>query len=317
MTTLETPKGRLLPVLAVAAALAGLLSGTSCSQQGQVDKLLSERQRLTEENRTLAAERGKLSEELDATRAADSEMTATLEEVRDGLQEIRTRELRVLQRTFDVAREGQGPAGIRGELRAEVATIRTAIQGNLAKLARLERERKESGRQLAALQKLADELKASLEEKASTIAALQDKVLDLSRQVDVQAGVIREKDGLLEEREGVIADRTKALNTGYVAVAARKVLKEKGVVDKKGSVLGLGGSWQETGKIDPEVFREIDTTREAELTIPAPAKKVTILPGHPEDSYELVASGTGQSVLKVTDRDAFWHGSRTLVVMIP
>lgn len=317
MTTHATTKGRLLPVLAVAAALAGLLSGTSCSQQGQVDKLLSEQERLTEENRTLAAEKGKLREELDATRTADSEMSATLEEVRDGLQEIRTRELRVLQRTFDVAREGQASAGIRGELRAEIATIRTAIQGNLAKLARLERERKDSGRELSAVQKLADELKSSLKEKESTIAALQEKVLDLSKQVDVQAGVIREKDGLLEEKEGVIADRTKALNTGYVAVAAKKVLKEKGVVDRKGSVLGLGGSWQETGKIDPEVFREIDTTKEAELTIPAPPKKVKILPGHPEESYELVAAGTGQSVLKVTDRDAFWNGSRTLVVMIP
>lgn len=309
--------GRLVPALAVAAALTGLLSGAGCSQQDQVNRLLTEQQRLTDENRVLASEKERLNDELDTTRKSDAEMTATLEEVQKSLQEIRTQELRILQRTFDVAREGEASSGVRGQLRAEIATLRTAIRSDLKKLARLESERKASGEKVASLQKLADELKRALEEKDTTIAALQEKVLDLSKQVDVQAGLIRDKDGLLEEKDGVIEERTKALNTGYVAVAAKKVLRKAGVVDKKGSVLGLGGTWQETGKIDPEVFHEIDTTQQAELSIPAPPKKVKVLPGHPAESYELVAAGTGASVLKVTDRDAFWQGSRVLVVMIP
>ncbi len=104
-----------------------------------------------------------------------------------------------------------------------------------------------------------------------------------------------------------------------MAVASTKVLREKGVVEKRGSVAGLGGRWIETGKFDPEVFREIDVTKETEVTIPAPASKVRIVTGQPKESYEIVDGGpdSKSSKLAVKDPAAFWKGDRYLVVMIP
>lgn len=303
--------------LSLAPLLVAVLSLGACSGKDVGSSTESSRQALDERNQLLTAENAKLNEQLLAAEAADAEAAATIAEVQGALEEIRGKELKILKRTLDVTREGQPQVSARERLTGEIETIRTAIRENLGKLARLEKERKATGQKMASLQKLVDELKRSLDEKSTTIATLEKTVLELGEKVRDQEGVILAKDTIIREKDGVIEARTKEINTAYVAVAGKKTLKEKGVVEKRGSVLGLGGTWQETGNYDPEVFREIDTTKEAELTIPAPATKVKVLPGHPEESYRIVAGGPGLSTLKVTDHDAFWRDSRYLVVMIP
>ncbi len=304
----------LAPALATLLVAVLFVSGCSKSPGSSTD---AGRQALDEKNQLLAAENANLVEQLKAAEASDAEAAATIAEVQSGLEEIRGKELRILRKTLDVTREGQPRVSARERFSDEIETIRTAIRENLAKLARLERERKASGQKMASLQGLVDELKRSLEEKGTTIATLERKVMELDEKVRSQEGVLLAKDTLLREKDDVIQAKTKSINTGYVAVAGKKTLKRKGVVEKRGSVLGLGGTWQETGKYDPEVFREIDTTQEAELTIPAPAAKVKLLPGHPEESYRIVSGGPRASTLRVTDHDAFWRDSRYLVVMIP
>jgi hypothetical protein len=297
------------PILAIALAFG------ACTK-GAVDSTASSPQAPDDRSQALAAENAKLAEQLKAAEASDAEAAATIAEVQTGLEEIRGKELRILRKTLDVTREGQPRVSTRESLSKEMETIRTAIRENLGKLARLERERKASGQKMASLQNLVDELRRSLEEKGTTIATLEKKVMELDEKVKSQEGVLLAKDVIIREKDDVIEARTKAMNTGFVAMAGKKVLKQKGVVEKKGTVLGLGGTWQETGKFDPDVFRVIDTTTEAELAIPAPAAKVKILPGHPGESYRIVSAGPRTSTLKVTDRDAFWRDSRYLVVMI-
>ncbi len=307
-------KKALAPALAT-LLVAVLFAGGCAKNPGSSTEL--GRQALDERNQLLAAENSRLTEQLKAAEVSDAEAAATIAEVQNGLEEIRGNELKILTKTLDVTREGQPRVSAREKFSGEIETIRTAIRENLAKLARLERERKTSGQKMASLQALVDELKRSLEEKGTTIATLERKVMELDEKVRNQEGVLLAKDTLIREKDDVIQATTKVINAGYVAMAGKKTLKKMGVVEKKGSVLGLGGTWQETGKYDPEVFREIDTTQEAELTIPAPAAKVRILPGHPEESYRIVSGGPRASTLKVTDRDAFWRDSRYLVVMIP
>ena len=315
IVTIPVPGRFPLRPAAALLALGVVLAGCQGTEQGQ--QVQAQSQQLTEQNRILTADKQRLADELKAATDADNESSAVLAEVQTGLEEIRAKELHILKKTLDVSEEGKTPTRARERLSAEIATIRTSIHQNLQKLAHLERERKATGQKMAALQAFADELKRSLEEKETAIAALDAKVRDLTSRVEMQASVIGEKDGQLKEKEETLQEKTKALNTGYVAVAGKKALRSKGVIDKRGSILGLGGAWQETGKYDPAVFHEIDTAEQDEVKIPAPATKVRVLPGHPEKSYEIVAGGPGTSTLKVTDRDAFWRESRYLVVMIP
>ena len=172
---------------------------------------------------------------------------------------------------------------------------------------------------MASLQVLADQLKRSLEERETMIAELQTRVGDLSKTVETQATSLAEKDVAILERETRIAEKTKESNTAYVAIASKSVLKKSGVVERKGDILGVGGRWIETGKFDPGVFRQVDVTKDMEVPIPAPARKVRIITEQPKGSYQIVDGGpnSGASKLEVKDPAAFWKGDRYLVVMIP
>ncbi len=309
----KKPRGsKKIRIMVVAGALGVVLATGGCAWKQERDQLRAEKQKLNDDNQ-------KLSETLQTLQSQTAEANATLEDVAKGLEEIRAKELKAIQSSIRVAQEGNAADGRRDQLQAEIQTIRDAIHKNLQKLARLEKTNKESGVKIASLEMLAEELKRSLEEKATTVAELESKVGDLSKTVDSQASSIAEKEAAIREGETQIAQKTKELNTAYVAVASKNVLMEKGVVEKRGAILGLGGRWIETGKFDPGVFREIDVTKEMEVSIPAPASKVRIVTEQPKESYEIVDAGpnSGSSRLSVKDPAAFWKGDRYLVVMIP
>lgn len=304
----------LRPLLAL--ALAALVAG-GCGLKKENEKLRSDNQKLAEEKQQLEQKTEKAGVET-------AEMTATLDDVQKSLEELRIKELQVIRSSLEIVQEGKARSSRREQLKQEIASIRTAVKENLEKLERLEKEKKAALQKAAALgkksaqleqkvtalERLVAEMKRSLEEKEQTIAELEERVLHLTQTVETQTGVIKEK-------ETVIDTQTKELNKAFVAVASKKALKEKGLVEKKGSVLGLGGGWLRTGKFDPDVFREIDVTKETEFQIGAAAKKIRILSDHPKESFELVETSPTSCTLKVTDTALFWKGSKYLVVMTP
>lgn len=296
--------------LVAASALGVALAAGGCASKQERDQLLVEKQQLT-------TEKQKLADQLQSIQSQSAEANATLDEVQKGLEDIRAKELKAIQTSIRLAQEGNAAGGRRDRLQAEIQMVRDAVHKNLQKLAKLERTNKENGVKMASLEKLAEELKRSLEEKATTITELESRVGDLSKTVETQATSLAERDATIHEGEAQIAQKTKALNTAYVAVASKNILKGKGVVEKRGSVAGLGGRWIETGKFDPEVFHEIDVTKELEVSIPAPAKKVQVVTSQPKESYEIVDGGPNSktSKLAVKDPAAFWKGDRYLVVM--
>ncbi len=304
------PVAKKFPVLLLAAALGAGLAAGGCASKSERDKLAAEKQQLSEENR-------KLSDSLESLRSESAEASATLAEVQQGLEDIRAKELAAVRSSLQVAEEGKASGGRRDQLQAEIRTIRAAIQKNLQKLAKLERTNKESGVKLASLQSLADELRKSLQEKDAMVAELQTKVGELASTVKAQAATIEQHETTIHEGEQKIAQTTKELHTAYVAVASKAALRKSGVVERRGDVLGLGGRWIETGKFDPEVFREVDVTKDLEVEIPAPAKKVRVVTAQPKESYQIVDGGPNSrtSRLEVKDPAAFWKGDRYLVVM--
>jgi chromosome segregation ATPase len=296
--------------IAVAGTLGVVLATGGWAWKQERDQHRAEKVQLT-------GEKQKLADQLQSLESQSAEANATLEEVQKGLEDIRAKELKVIQSSIRVAQEGKGSSERRDRLAAEIQIVRDAVRQNLQKLARLEKANKLSGVKIASLERLAEELKRSLEEKATTVAALESRIGDLSKTVESQKTSLAEKEETIHKGETEVAQKTKELHTAYVAVASKNVLKEKGVVEKRGSIAGLGGRWIETGKFDPEVFREIDVTQELEVPIPAPAGKVRVVTAQPKESYEIVDGGPTSSRLAVKDPAAFWKGDRYLVVMFP
>ena len=302
-----------------AAAVAGIallvVTVGGCGWKKQVEQLKSDNQKLSQE-------KAQLTQQVTAAGVETTEMQGTLDDVQKNLEELRGKELQVIKSSIEVVQEGKAPTARREQLKAEIETIRKAIRENLDKLERLEKENaanrakaasagkqvKELSGQVTTLERLVGELKSQLEEKSATIDELEKTVFELKGQVEQQANEIQEKTGTIDEQ-------TKEINKVYVAIASKAVLKEKGLVEKKGSILGLGGSWLRTGKFDPEIFKELDRREATEFPIAMPIKKVRVLSDHPKDSYEIVPSGEKACTLKVTDTARFWQGSKYLVVM--
>ncbi len=299
------------PVSKFRAAMMGFAVGAALAAAGCGSK--QEHARLVSEKTYLAAENRRVSDALEAKNIETREVEVALVEVRNGLEEIRGRELGAVRSSIRVTKEGRASQALREELRTEIRTIREAVHENLAKLARLEERNKESGLMTASLEKATAELRRSLERKEVLAGEMDRRIKDLSTTVKTQAAALRDKDAALEEGEARLARKTQEANTAYVAVASKKDLLKKGVVERS----GVGGRWTQTGKFDAEVFRAIDVTKDVEVELPAPAKSIRVVTTQPKESYLIVDAGPDAktSRLEVKDPAAFWKGDRYLVVM--
>ena len=262
------------------------------------------------ENKTLDEEKQRSQRELGAAGAATAEMQATLDDVQKSLEDLRVKELKAVRTSLAVAQEGKAAPGRREELKAEIEEIRNVVKANLAKLSALQKQKNTSDQKITTLERLIGEMRRNLEEKEATIGALEEKTLVLAKEAEELRGTVKEK-------EVAIADRESQMSTAYVLIATQSALKKAGLVEKKGSVLGLGGNWQRTGQFDETLFKQVDTRKETEFAVGAAPDKARVLSDHPKDSYTLAGTGPKASTLTVTDAARFWKGSKYLVVMLP
>ena len=294
----------------LAAGLAALLLGLpGCVAKSKFEESEKQNEQLKKETETLKGQ-------VQSVGAANTEAQATLDEVQKSLEELRVKELKAVRTSLTIAQEGKA-SGKREELKAEIAEIRKAVQLNLEKLATVTRQKTEAEKKagvLAArvttLERLVDELKRSLEEKEAMLVELEQKVLQLQKTTEELKTTVAAK-------EAEIVDTQEKLATAYVVVGTKKELEKAGLIEKKGSILGLGGSWKQTGRFDEALFRKIDVRRDTEVTFPAPPDKVRILTEHPKESFELTVQPPNWTKLKILDATAFWKGSRYLIVLIP
>ncbi|HUM01593.1 MAG TPA: hypothetical protein VL084_04865 [Thermoanaerobaculia bacterium] len=294
----------------IAVGLAALLLGLpGCVAKSKFDESQKQNEQLKKEAETLKGE-------VQSVGAANTEAQATLDEVQKSLEDLRVKELKAVRTSLAIAQEGKA-SGKREELKAEIAEIRKAIQLNLEKLATVTRQKNEAEKKagvlatrVTTLERLVDELKRSLEEKEAMLAELEEKVLQLQKTTEELKTTVAAK-------EAEIVDTQEKLATAYVVVGTKKELEKAGLIEKKGSILGLGGSWKQTGKFDEALFRKIDVRKDTEVTFPAPPDKVRILTQHPKESFELTVQPPNWTKLKILDATAFWKGSRYLIVLIP
>jgi myosin heavy subunit len=295
-----------IPALALSALL---LAG--CAWKKDLDKAQAENKALTEE-------KARSEKELAAAGAATAEMQGTLDEVQKGLEELRAKELKAIKTSIAVAQEGKSAAAAqRDELKAEIEDIRKAVKANLDKLATLQKSLKASDAKVTSLERLVGELRSQLEAKEATIAALEEKTQELTKTAEELRGTVKEKEAAVQEKEATIQEKEAQIATAYVLIAPQSVLKKSGLVEKKGSILGLGGNWQRTGQFDDTLFKKVDTRTVSTFEVAAAPDKARVLSDHPKDSYTLAATGPKASTLTVTDAARFWKGSKYLVVMTP
>ncbi len=281
---------------------------TPACKKGPSPEELAIRKQLEDDKTKLAEQKTALEKDVAAANATTEEFQATVDEVQQALASVREKELKIIKASLTGAKEGGMAKNRKTEILEDIKDIQKALKDSRNKLANVSKQRNEAQSKVKVLQTLIDQLEKTLEEKETTIAMLQQNIEELNTKVATLETNVKEK-------EDTIAQQVLDANRAYFLIDAKKVLKQKGVVEKRGDVAGVGGRWILTGKIDETLLTEMDIREKMEFEIGAKSTDVIVLSDHTKDSYEVVATGAKTSTLKIKDAAKFWQGSRRLIVI--
>jgi chromosome segregation ATPase len=151
------------------------------------------------------------------------------------------------------------------------------------------------------------ELKKIVETKNITLAEMDSKIQNLNSNMAQQADTINYK-------QKVIVDKTDKLNTAHVVLGTYKELKEDGILDREGSILGVGGNKAIQDNFDPKYFTDLDIRKTK--TIAVNAKKAVVISEHPNNSYKLVEENGQIAYLQIENPEEFWRISKYAVIQV-
>lgn len=203
----------------------------------------------------------------------------------------------------------------------DIKLLDNMVEENNKKIADLEQKLKKSGlnaktyeKRLQSLTETIEsqnleiaELKKIVETKNITLAEMDSKIQNLNTNMAQQADTITYK-------QKVIVDRTDKLNTAHVVLGTYKELKEEGILDREGGILGVGANKAIQENFDPKHFTDLDIRQTK--TIPVNAKKAVVRSEHPNGSYKLVEENGQIAYLQIENPEEFWRISKYAVIQV-
>ena len=244
------------------------------------------------------------------------EVFATLNEVEEGLVDIRQKENII---TAETNKDGLDvPESQRVRLMEDVIAVKDAINrykekieqlkkdSNLKsvefkkKLNSLQKELEQKSRTIESLQGLLKEKDLIISQKEQTIDSLEHHASDLKEDITVLTG---EK----EELKDKVASQDRALFAAYYIVGSKQDLIEAGVISKGGLFKSAKVSYEAEKtsfiKID---YREIST-------INTNSQKAKVLSNHRKGTYS-IEEVDGEAIINISDPEGFWEQTKYLVI---
>lgn len=188
------------------------------------------------------------------------------------------------------------PPTYRDQVFDRIALLKDAIERTKDRITELDARLKKNGIKIAGLEKMIAGLRKSVAEKEDHIAQLTTQVDTLQTRV---AGLNTEVEGQQVE----IEQKQRELATVFYAVGSKKELKEAGIVESEGGVLGLGKTLKPSGNFNEAVFTPLDTDHENVIRISA--EKAQVLSAQPASSYVLQQVGKDMVELRIVDPKEF------------
>jgi myosin heavy subunit len=217
----------------------------------------------------------------------------------------------------DLKKEGAQMSSQKDRINEMIAGIDNYMEQNRQRIAKLEGQAKKGGAKAAALQKLIDQLRTTLDAKELELTQLRTSIDSLAevntglRQAVAERDVvISRKDSALKNRQKDILDRDTEMNWGYFVFGPREDLMESSIIDRKGSIFKKTSILN--GQVDKSKFTQIDVRKVDDINLGITKHKNVVTP-HPAESYYIALVGQ-EAHLKITDYKRFWSTSRYLVV---
>jgi len=243
-----------------------------------------------------------------------SEFVSTFNDIEANLDSIKKAEL-VIDKN---AKAGEVKGSRKEQIKSDIKYIYDLQQKNRKMVAELSAKLSKSGRHAAQLQKMIDNLNASIAEKDVQIAQMTDELGKLNIQVkDLNVKVTdlnTNVDNLSADNAKKQADidaKTAALNTAYYVIGTNRELKDKKIITGEGGFIGIGRTKDIMADLNMNDFTKVDITVVNE--IPIMKKKINIITSHPKGSYRLEGDKTVDKLV-IVDAKAFWSLSKVLVI---
>ncbi|MEM6263999.1 MAG: hypothetical protein AAGI38_15910 [Bacteroidota bacterium] len=179
---------------------------------------------------------------------------------------------------------------------------------------RLRSQLTEKKEHLAEMQTSLDDLMLTADNLTNRADTLESRRQYLYTTRGQQRGQLEAQAKTLEMQEEQLEHQDKTLHTAYFVVGSTKELEKSQVIDRSGGFLGIGRSAALKDEFAAQAFQPVDIRELSE--IPVNTKKVKLLTAHPSSSYTLNSDEKGKTIasIEITDPEAFWQGTRYLVI---
>jgi chromosome segregation ATPase len=165
----------------------------------------------------------------------------------------------------------------------DVKLMDTMLEESEKKIAELQAKLKKSGLNLATYEKRLQNLTATIESQNTEIAELKKLVEDkdislaeLNTKVQTMDLDIKNQADTINYKQQVIVEKTNTLNTAHVATGTFKQLKEEGILDRQGGILGMGSSKAIQENFDSQHFTELTISAKRSLPNADPESRRSI-----------------------------------------
>lgn len=223
-----------------------------------------------------------------------------LDEIGNSVQKLVDEERSLIDQLLEEPKSGDD------ELQFQLALIADILDDQRYKIKKLGKELSFSEEDIGQLNTKMDQLNLVIEKRDLHIQALIDSIQINQDSLEMQQHFIartKMNEALLEQH----------LNKAYFTYGTFKELKENGVAEKKGGILGIGAVKSLKTDFNPRYFMALDIREVKE--IPILANQASLISSHPEGSYEWKGENEVTSLL-ITQPQEFWKLSRHLAVVV-
>ncbi len=259
----------------------------------------------------LKQENVELKKELDQREEDVKNFMQVFNEIEENLAQVRMKEKLIVKNSAS-SENGDRVASVKSDIRA----IDDLMQKNRENLKNLSNKLKSSKGANSELLRMIGNMETMIKDKDREIMELVGQLEDLNFEVqDLYSSISDLKLENLEQSR-LIDLKEKELNTAWYIIGSKKELKEKGVIDKEGGILGIGAVKTLDADVDLSLFTEIDIREKT--VFPVDGKKVSLVTTHPADAY-LMRKGEDEkryTSFEITRVEEFWKNSKYMVLVV-
>jgi len=287
----------------ILALSAVALFATACVSKKEYDRQLAQAA-------ALSAEKDSLLSEVVATSSFISEVNGEIDKVRSG-QPVQSREGEM---------ETLSPTEARAQLVGRVQELTNRVRQAEERMAQSRRRiaaltagnedlTRRFDSTVAAFQTLVDQQKqeiAGLVEQVTALTAQNAQLREQNTQLAAEGASLR------SDRDALVVEQ----NTVYWVAGTQADLLSRGIIERRGGMLGIGRTTVISRTLDAEDFTSADRRDLRELTLPDPAKTYRIVSPNDLTGLEAApADGKFKGTIRIADPTAFWRTSRFLVLV--